>query len=113
MFPLFVRRIVSLGLVWLGTVLPPATAVFAQESKQEHILFQAIRRGDTELLRGALRAGTPPDVRASDGTTPLMAAALHGSAEMVSALLDAGADPRGQRGRSNRPAVGRLGCKQG
>ena len=94
MFPLFVRRIVSLGLVWLGTALPPATAVFAQESKQEHILFQAIRRGDTELLRGALRAGTPPDVRASDGTTPLMAAALHGSAEMVSALLDAGADPR-------------------
>jgi hypothetical protein len=94
MFPLFLRRIVRLGLVWLGTALPPATAVFAQESKQEHILFQAIRRGDTELLRGALRAGTPPDVRASDGTTPLMAAALHGSAEMVSALLDAGADPR-------------------
>ena len=94
MFPLFVRRIVSFGLVCLGIVLPPATAVFAQESKQEHILFQAIRRGDTELLRGALRAGTPPDIRASDGTTPLMAAALHGSAEMVSALLDAGADPR-------------------
>ena len=94
MFPLFLRRTVSLGLVWLGTALPSATAVFAQESKQEHILFQAIRRGDTELLRGALRAGTPPDVRASDGTTPLMAAALHGSAEMVGALLDAGADPR-------------------
>ncbi len=110
MFPLFVRRIVSFGLVCLGILLPPATAVFAQENKQEHILFQAIRRGDTELLRGALRAGTPPDIRASDGTTPLMAAALHGSAEMVSALLDAGADPRGQRSRSNRPAVGRLGC---
>src|SRR5262245_2785932 len=94
MFPLFVRRTVSLGLVWLGAILPPAAAVFAQESRQEHLLFQAIRRGDTELLRGALRAGTPPDVRAGDGTTPLMAAALHGSAEMVSALLDAGADPR-------------------
>ena len=75
MFPLFVRRVVSLGFAWLGAALPPATAVFAQESKQEHILFQAIRRGDTELLSGALRAGTPPDVRASDGTTPLMAAA--------------------------------------
>src|SRR3954452_9555035 len=94
MFPLFLRRIVTLGLVWLGTALPPATAVFAQESKQEHILFQAIRRSDTELLRGALRAGTPPDVPPSDGTTPLMAAALHGNAEMVGALLDAGADPR-------------------
>ena len=57
MFPLFLRRIVSLGLVWLGTALPPATAVFAQESKQEHILFQAIRRGDTELLRGAVASG--------------------------------------------------------
>ena len=63
MFSLFVRRMVSLGFVWLGTALPLATAVFAQESKQEHILFQAIRRGDTELLRGALRAGTPPDDR--------------------------------------------------
>lgn len=94
MFPLYVRRTVSLGLVWLGTALPMPTVVFAQEIKQEHLLFQAIRRGDIELLRSALRAGTPPDVRAGDGTTPLMEAALHGSAEMVSALLDAGADPR-------------------
>jgi ankyrin repeat protein len=94
MFPLLVHRVVSLGFVWLGAALLPNTAVFAQESTQEHILFQAIRRGDIELLSGALRAGTPPDIRASDGTTPLMAAALHGSAQMVSDLLDAGADPR-------------------
>lgn len=80
--------------MWLGTVLPTASVLFAQESKQEHLLFQAIRRGDTELLSVTLRAGTPPDVRAGDGTTPLMAAALYGNAEMVSALLDAGADPR-------------------
>src|SRR6266576_163923 len=58
MFPRFVRRVVCLGFVWLGIALPPATAVFAQESQQEHILFQAIRRGDMELLSGALRAGT-------------------------------------------------------
>lgn len=94
MLPLFIRRAVGLGLLWLGIALPQFSTVFAQESKQEHILFQAIRRGDMELLSGALRSGTPPDVRASDGTTPLMAAALHGSSEMVSALLDAGADPR-------------------
>jgi ankyrin repeat protein len=94
MIPLFVRRTVSLGFVLLGTALLSANAVFAQESRQEHILFQAIRRGDTQLLSGALRAGTPPDVRASDGTTPLMAAALHSSAEMVRLLLEAGADPR-------------------
>jgi hypothetical protein len=30
MFPLFVRRTVSLAWVWLGTTLPPDTAVFAQ-----------------------------------------------------------------------------------
>ena len=96
MFPLFVRRIVSFGLVCLGILLPPATAVFAQESKQEHILFQAIRRGDTELLRGALRAGTPPDIRASDGTTPLMTAAL--------TVAQDGQHPVGRGGRSARSA---------
>ena len=95
MFPLFLPRIVSLGLVWLGTARPPATAVLRRKLKQEHILFQAIRRGGTSCSAG-LRAGTPPDVRASDGTTPLMAAALHGNDRWSAPCSARGPFPRGQ-----------------
>jgi N-acyl-D-amino-acid deacylase len=51
-------------------------------------------------LKDILHRGTPPDVRTRDGTTPLMVAALHGSAEMVELLLEHGADTRAvnQRG---------------
>jgi ankyrin repeat protein len=66
----------------------------AQDRDPEHVLFQAIGRGDTSLLKDLLRRGTPADVRSRDHTTPLMAAALHGSAEMVELLLRHGADPR-------------------
>ena len=110
MFPLFLRHIVSLGFVWLGMALRRPRR-FCEENKQEHILLQAIRRGDMELLRGALRAGTPADVRASDGTTPLMAAVLHGS-EMVGAVGCGGRSSRGQRGWSHRPAVGRRDAEK-
>jgi ankyrin repeat protein len=71
----------------------PHVDVMAQEPDSEHVLFQAIRRGDAALLRDILRRGTPPDVRADDGTTPLMDATLHGSVEMVELLLVSGADP--------------------
>lgn len=76
-----------------------AVPILAQEQDTEHVLFQAIRRGDAALLKDLLRRGTPPGVRASDGTTPLMAASLHGSAEMVELLLKHGADPRAANDR--------------
>jgi ankyrin repeat protein/mono/diheme cytochrome c family protein len=59
----------------------------------DHVLFQAIRRGDTELLATLLRQGTPVNLRTADGTTPLMYAAVRGSADSVKLLLEHGADP--------------------
>lgn len=92
------RRI---ALVWgmsLTVLSLAADSGFAQQQDggREHVLFQAIRRGDAALLAGILRRGTPPDVRGAEGTTPLMEAALHGSAEMVERLLEHGANSRAE-----------------
>ncbi len=60
---------------------------------QDYSLFNAIRRGDLALLVSHLREGTPLNVQTSDGTTPLMIAALHGTPEVLGLLLRHGADP--------------------
>ena len=86
--------VVLVGVVSPAAALLPAVDVIGQERTAEHVFFQAVRRGDMTLLRNILRRGTPPDVRAGDGTTPLMVAALHGSTEMVELFLKHGADPR-------------------
>ena len=87
-------KAVLVGVVSFAAVSLPAVGAIGQERGSEHVLFQAVRRGDSALLKDLLRRGTPPDVRADDGSTPLMYAALHGSTEMVELLLERGADPR-------------------
>ena len=79
------------GIVWtmlLCVVIPNSAA-----ADLDHVLFQAIRRGDTELLSTLLRQGTPVNLRTADGTTPLMYAALRGNLGSVKLLLEHGADP--------------------
>ena len=85
--------------VLYAALFVPAAGVIAAEPQHEHVLFQAIRQGDITLLQDIVRRGTPPDVRANDGTTPLMYAALHGSAAMVELLLQHGADPQAANDR--------------
>lgn len=88
------RRIVLAGLVFFLAASAPSLVVRAGEPETEHVLFQAIRRGDATLVKDLLRRCTPPDIRDADGNTPLMVAALHGTTEMVEMLLERGADPR-------------------
>src|SRR3990172_759254 len=80
--------ILALALVFLAL---PGIAV--PDGPRDHVLLNAIRRGDLAMLASHLREGAPANVHASDGTTPLMFAALHGTPEMVKLLLDHGADP--------------------
>lgn len=68
-----------------------------KDTGRQHLYFQAIRRKDVSLLKDLIRRGTPLDVRRSDGTTPLMDAALHGSPQMVELLLSHAADARAAR----------------
>ena len=89
-----VCRLFVKSLFALYAVSVPGVVLVAQERDSEHVLFQAISRGDLELLKDLLRRGTPPDIRDGNRSTPLMVAAQHGSAEMVKMLLEHGADPR-------------------
>src|SRR5262245_38018705 len=88
------RRICVAGWIAASSFALSAIEAPAEDARYEHLLFQAIRRGDVAQLKNALRGGTPADVRAGDGTTPLLAASLFGNAEMVKCLLENGADPR-------------------
>ncbi len=74
-----------------------AGSIFGAEL--DHPLFRAIRERDEGRVARLLRQGTPANLRAADGTTPLMAAALHGSAESVRKLLERGADPNAANNR--------------
>jgi len=96
---LITYRIAVVGLVVICSLSFCSVGVIAQKSEFEHVLFRAIRCGDSALLKDILRRGTPPDVLDNDGTTALMHAALHGSAEMVALLLKHGADPRAVNGQ--------------
>jgi ankyrin repeat protein len=59
----------------------------------DHLAFRAVERRENDRLKVMLRDGLSPHLRAPDGSTLLMYAALHGDAEGVRILLDAGADP--------------------
>ena len=59
----------------------------------DHLAFRIVERRENTKLKLLLREGLSPRLKASDGTTLLMYAAMHGDAEGVRILLDAGADP--------------------
>ncbi|MEO1972362.1 MAG: ankyrin repeat domain-containing protein, partial [Pirellulaceae bacterium] len=83
---LLLRGIILTGLSSLQAPIGVATEL-------DHVLFQSIRRGETELLATLLRQGTPANLQTADGTTPLMYAAVRGNAGSVQLLLEHGADP--------------------
>jgi ankyrin repeat protein len=53
--------------------------------------FDRVRAGDAEIVKLFIGAGMPPDAR-DGGFTPLLEAARRGHEEVVSVLIDAGAD---------------------
>jgi ankyrin repeat protein len=55
-------------------------------------LFEAIRSGDVQRVRAAIRAGADVNTRDESGATLLMHAVIHGSRECLRLLLDGDAD---------------------
>jgi ankyrin repeat protein len=55
-------------------------------------LFQAVATRDIKTVKAILAQGINPDVRDSDGRTPLMLACFLGDKEMAKVLLESGAD---------------------
>ena len=66
------------GLVLLAAVVPP--------------LVEAVRKGDTAMLRTLLEQGVDANTSEADGTTALIWASYGDDADSTSLLLDAGAD---------------------
>ncbi len=67
------------------------------------VFFAVYPHQDATVLRLLLAAGANPNVRLSNGATPLHMAAQLPTAEHLAALLDAGADPNA-RGENDRPS---------
>ena len=61
-------------------------------------LLDAIRSGDVQSIRAALRSGADPNSRDETGATALMHAVIYASRECVRLLLDRGADVNAANG---------------
>ncbi|MFB7031303.1 MULTISPECIES: ankyrin repeat domain-containing protein [unclassified Streptomyces] len=64
-----------------------------KQKKLSHRLFAAILTGDALRTKALLRSGASPEIRDTDGTTPLYLASVQGEAEMARLLMEAGASP--------------------
>ena len=99
--------IIALVGVWAFTAFspesPPAVPNAGSRPDQgtlDKTLFDAIRDGDLERVRHALKEGASANARDESGDTALMRAALYADVETMRALVESGADvrARGQDG---------------
>lgn len=75
----------------------------ADPLKNDQILFNACRTGDTSLVSRLLAAGVSIDQRDSNGLTPLLWACDEEKTEMIKLLLNSGADPNAVSYRQSSP----------
>lgn len=79
------------------TLLPNGQLLHRLQSKEElgaNALFNAIQKNRVHMVKSFLNGKVSSAViQTADGTTPLMAAAEQGNAEIVKLLLDAGCSP--------------------
>ncbi|RJS19603.1 ankyrin repeat domain-containing protein [Corallococcus sp. H22C18031201] len=92
--------------MWWSLRAPPHGGRLLATSEAERYLLAAAREGDTEVVAGLVKAGTPVDARDSRGFSPLILAAYHGHVETVRALIAAGADACAGDNRGNTALMG-------
>lgn len=96
-----------LAAAWLSLRTTPAPqGRLLATSEAERYLLAAARAGDTEVVTGLLKAGTPVEARDARGFSPLILAAYHGHTDTVRALLAAGADACAGDNRGNTALMG-------
>ncbi|MFT3771485.1 MAG: ankyrin repeat domain-containing protein [Minicystis sp.] len=81
---------------WKAALDAKGRVPFRATQDQTMKLLSAASRGQVEIVRALLSAGTSPDAAASNGGTALMAAARSYQVEVVKLLLEAGADVQRQ-----------------
>lgn len=72
---------------------PLTIALFNQYPDSASIFFDAVSQGATETVKKLLDARIDPNLKKSDGTTPLFLAAQINHRKTVKLLLNAKADP--------------------
>lgn len=107
------RRLAIVGVLLASTIAVfvwrAHAKVAARElsmSEAERILLAAAREGESDLVIGLVKAGTPIETRDGRGFTALILAAYHGHDETVRALLAAGADACAGDERGNTALMG-------
>ena len=73
------------------------------EYSDKHPLARAVRKGDTDLVRMCLSAGSNPNMHTSSGGTPLHRAAARGLVDIARLLLEHGADVNAPNPKSITP----------
>jgi ankyrin repeat protein len=89
------RTTIALAALAVAAVLVVGIGllVFERNSAPTGDLSEAVKAGDTDLVRAHLEAGADPDEpQTLSGFTPLMRAAMRDDVAIVAQLLDAGAD---------------------
>ncbi len=71
----------------------------------EPLLFQAVEENNLASVKDILMRGIDPNVRGTNGQTPLMIAVRLENVEIVLALLDAEADPNMKDDSGNTPVT--------
>ncbi|SEL17012.1 hypothetical protein SAMN05444354_104178 [Stigmatella aurantiaca] len=84
---------------------PSPSRVLAM-SDAERYLLAAARVGDSELVAGLVKAGTPVEVQDKRGFSPLILAAYHGHLDTVKVLLASGANACAGDSRGNTALMG-------
>ncbi|MDE0694962.1 MAG: ankyrin repeat domain-containing protein [Boseongicola sp.] len=68
-----------------------------EQARLNEALFRAARAGETARVREALEAGADSGAHEMHGMTPLLAAVQHRRLDVIRLLVEAGADPDGER----------------
>ncbi|MCL6245719.1 MULTISPECIES: ankyrin repeat domain-containing protein [Acinetobacter] len=87
-----------------------ATASDQMTSQQEliAIFFAAAKTGNEEVINEFLKHGFPVDVRNASGFTPLMMATYYGHQNIVTRLLEQGADRCARDNKGNTALMGAM-----
>ncbi|RKH25420.1 ankyrin repeat domain-containing protein [Corallococcus sp. CA031C] len=91
---------------WLSLRAPAPQGRLLATSDAERYLLAASREGETDIVTGLVKAGTPVEARDARGFSPLILAAYHGHTQTVKALLAAGADACAGDNRGNTALMG-------
>ena len=95
-----------LTAAWMSLRAPAPSGRLLATSDAERYLLAAAREGETDIVTGLLKAGTPVEARDARGFSPLILAAYHGHTQTVKALIAAGADACAGDNRGNTALMG-------